>query len=938
MATRDFNAAFKAGSLEAYKVLAFREEHRLGRPAEATITCQLAEYVDPEELIGQGGSLVFSTGYDEASVHYFGGTVESVTVIGSTSVGEGSVHHVRFHVVSQMALLARSEGCEIHQELDVKEIVTKVLTANGIDGSKQEWKLTGSYPKREYCVQYNESVLAFVSRLLEEEGIYFRSEMREDGEFVIFEDDSSTAPPIEGDDELHFRQRTGLEHEQDAIYKISERGRVCSGKFTLRDYDFKRPKLDMTAEAEADADTDLEIYDFPGHYFEPSEGKRLAKVRLEAEQATRSTLVIEADCVRLECGKKIKISEALHDEINGAYVLTAVWHEFGHRGIQPTYNVGAALIPEDVKFRSPRVTPWPVIEGPQTASVVAPAGSPAQEIHTDEHGRSKVKFHWDLSDITDDKASCWMRTEQLQTSGSMVLPRIGWEVIVEFLEGNPDRPIVTGRLYDGLFMPPYALPEGKTRTSLQTASTPGGGGSNEIRFEDKAGSEEIMIHAQYDQTITTANNKTTTVGNNETKSVKVDSSTTIGANQDIKVTKGVKSDIGGNQSSSVGGNRSVEVNAVTGLNVGGSSTTSVGGNHFEMDGNPLQALLALAAQKVAEVAKAAADNVIGQVQAAVQSKVDQVLAPVNRVQGQMQQIGQGMQAVANGDLGAAAPLMAQAAGLPTPPAFASSLAGGGGGGGGGEGGGGGGGGSNPFLDAADALAQPGNMANQAVQAGADAATGAAHSAIDSGVNAAANALGAALGLDSDGGGGESAANVGGPDGAVDGVDAEDRAKGPGHSINKVGGNQTEKVGSVRIIAALNGVATQVSGNTDATIGAARAELAWGNRAEDVGGNKDETALGLIVVSRADETEKVTGSKTAMIGGAILEKIAGGHSISAGAPATFIGAFHKIEAATAITLTCGASTVVIDGSGIAITSPLVTIMAGKVTLAKAVSEV
>jgi type VI secretion system secreted protein VgrG len=555
---------------------------------------------------------------------------------------------------------------------------------------------------------------------------------------------------------------------------------------------------------------------------------------------------------------------------------------------------------------------------------VAPKGAPPQEIHTDEHGRCKVKFHWDLGPGMDDKASCWMRVGQLQTSGSMVLPRIDWEVVVEFLEGNPDRPIVTGRLYNGVYMPPYALPEGKTRTSLRSMSTPGGQGSNEIRFEDKAGAEEIMIRAQYDQTLTTANNKVTTIGNNQTRTVKVNSTVKVGADESVKITKGAQGTVTGAQSLSVGGKRTVEVNAVTGLTVAGNSSTSVGGNHFEMDGNPLEALLALAAQKAAAAAQAVAAKAMSKIDAAVQSKVDQVMGPINGVQAQMEQIGAGMQAVADGDLGAAAPLLAQAAGLPASPA---EVFGGGAGGGeasaaeGSEAGGGEGGGEE-------------GPAGVTAQLGIDHAV---NHAIEHGTAAAAAALGSALGLDAGGGGSASGANRVGPPGDVPGVDETDRAKGPGHSTSKVAGKLSETVGSIKVIAALDGIHTKVAGNLTDTIGAARAELILGNRAEEVGGNKDETALGLVVVSRADETEHVTGSKTVMVGGAILEKIAGGHSITAGGTATFVGAFHKIEAATSITLSCGASTVVIDGSGIAMSSPLVTITAGKVSMTKAVAE-
>src|SRR5512132_97415 len=482
MAIRTFSRSFRTASVEAHAVLAFRAEQRLGRPTEANVTVQLADYVDPEELIGTPAELAFAAG-DDGPLRRFGGVVEAVTIIGSTQVGGGSVHHVKLHVVAAIGLLARSEGSEIFQELDVQEIVSKVLTANQIPAAKQDWKLSGSYPKREYCVQYNESALAFISRLLEEEGIYFRTELRDDGEFVIFEDDSANSAPIDGSEELPFRQRTGLDQGLDAIYSIAERRRVVSGKFVLRDYDFKRPKLEMTASAESDADTDLEVYDFPGLYVEPAEGKRLAGVRLEAEQAARSVTLIESDCTRLDVGRKFKITDALHDEINGSYVVVAAVHELGYGGGgAATYNVAAELLPEAVKYRSPRVTPHPMVEGPQTARVVAPKGAPSEDIHTDEHGRCKVKFNWDLGPAQDDKASCWMRTGQLQTSGSMILPRIGGEVVVEFLEGNPDRPVFSGRLYNGVFMPPYALPEGKTRTSIATSSTPSGGGRNEIRM------------------------------------------------------------------------------------------------------------------------------------------------------------------------------------------------------------------------------------------------------------------------------------------------------------------------------------------------------------------------------------------------------------------------------------------------------------------------
>ena len=215
---------------------------------------------------------------------------------------------------------------------------------------------------------------------------------------------------------------------------------------------------------------------------------------------------------------------------------------------------------------------------------------------------------------------------------------------------------------------------------------------------------------------------------------------------------------------------------------------------------------------------------------------------------------------------------------------------------------------------------------------------AVNSAIEQSVQGGANALGEALGLDSAGGGGSSAGNADGPVGDVAGFTGEDRTKGPGHSLHKVDANYSETVGSLRIQAAITGIKTEVGGNLDQTIGLAKLSAAWGDMASTITGDKTVKSLGQIIYSKADETEATDADVMTMVGGLIYDKVAGGVAIEAGGPATFVGAFHKMEAGTAITLTCGASTVVIDGSGVAITSPLVTITAGKIQLTKAVSEV
>ncbi len=306
------------------------------------------------------------------------------------------------------------------------------------------------------------------------------------------------------------------------------------------------------------------------------------------------------------------------------------------------------------------------------------------------------------------------------------------------------------------------------------------------------------------------------------------------------------------------------------------------------------------------------------------------MGPINDLTGQAEALGNNMQAVADGDMSAIGGMVGDASGLPGAGDFARSL--------GGEGEGGDGPSGGPLSD----VVEGGNMitaaANNAVEASGAAATGAANQAISGGVGAAHNALRGALGFDPIGGGGESGANVGGPEGSVDAVEGEDRTKGPGHAIRKIAGNHNETVGSVKVLAALDGLNTNVAGNMTQNAGAAHVEVMAGNRAEAIDGNKTETALGLVVLSKGGESEKVAGARTTMVGGAIIDSHKGSHEIEAGAPATFIGAFHKMDAKGAITLKCGASEVVLDGGGLTITTPALAIAGAKIQLTKKVSEV
>lgn len=916
---RDVLLQLQIGDVVASRVKVVRERHQLGVPSEVEVDFELAEYADLDDLLGQTALLAIE--HQGADPHLFGGVVETATVRGSAmTIALVRAYRYRVRIVSRMALLAGDFSSTIYQQLDVKEVVAKVLEVHGIEAGATEWRLRGTYPKRELCVQYQETALAFVSRLLEEEGIYWFSEYPEGKEKIVFADDSTGAEPVEGERAFPYRGRSGMVDGTDAVIHLSERRRVVSGKFVLRDFDHGRPALDLTGEAVADVDTDLEVYDYPGRYLEPADGKRRAQVELEAEQALRHTVHGDFVSTRVRAGRKLELTDA--HEADGEYVVTAASIDFEVGERSTSIVTRAELLPLAVKYRSPRRTPLPIIEGPQTAVIAAPDSAQPEEIHTDERGCCKVRFHWDTAGITDDKASCWIRVEQQQTSGSMVLPRVDWEFVVEFLEGNPDRPLVAGRLYNGVYMPPYALPEGKTRTAIGTATSPGGGGKNEIRFEDKSGSEEVAITSQYDTNIAVANNKTKNVGNNETQSVGVNNSVKVGADQSIKVTKGAQNTIGGSQTVTVGGNRNLEANAVIGLTVKGASTTSIGGNQTEMIGNALEAALALAAEKAAEIAAAKAGEALAKVEGAVQGAVDQALGPVNALTNKAEAIGGAMNALKGGDMAAMGGLLGAAGGLPSAGAMGAAMGGG------------------PSGGLAATTRPGGQGASAAGVSGGNLASSMAQSAIQKGMGKAKKALGlgGGGGGGGEGGGGSSGANQAGPAGGVAAVAETDREKGPGHGISKVTGTHSEKVAALKVTAAASGIMNNVAASMTRKVGAAHVEIVAGNRAESVEAAKNETALGLVVLSKADETVTVKGPHQTMVGGAIIDLVTGNRSVTASAPGTFIGAFHKVEASGKITFKCGGSEVIIDGSGVTLKSTMIAITASKIQLPKAVGEV
>jgi type VI secretion system secreted protein VgrG len=583
-------------------VLGFEAEEEISRPYAVDVTTALHPdvEVDAPALMGQQAALTIHL--PDGSDRFLHGIVAKVETWDEGGK-EPTRRRLRLRIVPALWKLGQARNSRIFQGKSIPRIVKEVLDGGGVEHRES---LSGSYPAREYVVQYGESDLDFVSRLLEEAGIFFFFEHEQDADRVVLVDANSGCPAI-GGDAIVFREPSEMATEEEHLDRFSARVEVRPGAVTLRDFNYLTPGVDLTAAAESDRDADLEVYEYPGGYGEGGAGGALAKVRLQEARAAAEVFTGSGAPRRLAAGARFDLAEHPVAEMNDTFLLLSI----RHRGHQPELLArgapGAGTAPEryrcdlrciraSVPFRPPRTTPRPVIAGPQTAVVVGPAGD---EIHTDEHARIRVQFHWDRLGKKSDKSSCWMRVAQSWAGpgwGALYLPRIGQEVVVEFLEGDPDRPIVTGAVYNGVNPPPITLPDEKTRSTLRSASSPGSDGANELRFEDLKGSEEVYLHAQKDLKIVVENDKAQKIGANERLSVGGDRSRDVGGNHSMRVGKDDSTTVGANQSLQVGGSRTTTV--------AGSHTETVGGDQ-QIDVGGAQALtVALASAETIGAAKA----------------------------------------------------------------------------------------------------------------------------------------------------------------------------------------------------------------------------------------------------------------------------------------------------------------------------------------------
>ncbi len=547
-----------------------------------------------EDIIGQ--NVTVSIVLVDGGRRFFNGIISRFSQErgrGEEEDGGLGLAHYTASMVPWLWLLTMTSDSRIFQELSVPDIVEQIFTEKGFTDYRMN--LHGTYDRKVYCVQYRETDLNFISRLLEQEGIFYFFEHENGKHTMILADFPDKHKPCPNQESARYHHVSGGGTlEEDVITSLDKMQEIRVGKYTVNDFNFEMPATDLKAEVTSQypfGPGEREVYDYPAEYSTKAEADRLANIRIQEEEAKITNITGTSTCRAFSSGYRYDLLEYYRDDMNDkSYVLVSVNHGAyeavggSGEGAGASYTNSFTCIPFDVPFRPPLATPKPMIGGAQTAIVVGPAG---EEIYTDEHGRIKVQFHWDREGENNENSSCWIRVSQVWAGagwGAMHIPRIGQEVIVDFLEGDPDRPIITGRVYHGTNTPPYSLPDEKTKSTIKSDSSLGGGGSNEIRFEDKKGEEEIYLHGQKDWTIAIENDKNQTVGHDETllvendrdKIVKNNQSESIGVNKSISVGGSHDEAIKGNMSQMVSSAKTETIILAKALSIGGAYQVSVG--------------------------------------------------------------------------------------------------------------------------------------------------------------------------------------------------------------------------------------------------------------------------------------------------------------------------------------------------------------------------
>ncbi|WP_248803452.1 type VI secretion system tip protein VgrG [Pseudomonas sp. MWU13-2100] len=554
------------GLEQGLEVLAFKGTEAISQPYrfELELVSRQPD-LNLDELLHRQGFLAFNNGGTGIHGQIYG--------IGQGDTGQRWTHY-QLTLVPQLAYLGHRFNQRIFQNQSVPQIIAQVLKDHGLLGNAFSFNLATPFPAREYCVQYNESDLDFIQRLCEEDGLHYHFQHSAQGHHLAFGDDQTYFRQLP--DSVPYRPDSGMVAPWPCIQSFDLRLETRSTRATLHDYDFKQPAARLENSAcvlHSLPQPDLEDYRYPGHYNRDEQGRQLNRRQLEGHRSDSRRASGKSNEPRLVSGHFLLLADHPQPDWNTLWLLTQLTHE----GKQPQVLEELATNPSDAvcDFRQGYrntflATPWEVFFRPplqarksrrlntQTAIVTGP---PGEEIHCDEYGRVKVKFHWDRSDETGAQSSCWLRVASSWAGpghGAVTLPRVGMEVLVTFLEGDPDQPLIIGCLPNQRHPPVYPLPLHKTRSVFKSRSSPGGDGSNELRIEDRRGEEQIYLHAQRDWQQHIERNLSLTVGHERHEYVAANSYCELKAQEHHTVHQDRRVEVKGDDSLLVGESQQVK--------------------------------------------------------------------------------------------------------------------------------------------------------------------------------------------------------------------------------------------------------------------------------------------------------------------------------------------------------------------------------------------
>jgi type VI secretion system secreted protein VgrG len=507
--------------------------------------------------------------------------------------GDGSVSYLA-RIEPWTALLRMNVQQRIFQNQSVPDILKAVFSALSLTDFKDS--LTGTYTAREYCVQYNETTFDFISRLMESEGIFYFFTHTASAHTLVLADDAAAFTTLPGVTNITFDVTQRSWEMSDVLTEGNLEQRLVPSQVSADDFNFVTPTTDLYSITQGTGSgtfaSVLSVHRYPGVFQAKNDGETSTGIALTSLEAEQQSFTGRSNCRAFHSGGKFTLAGHYRTDANTSYVLRSIEHNY--QASEDSYNNAFTAFPSSRTFRPPQSTPRAVIRGVQTALVVGKAG---EEIWTDQYGRVKVKFHWDQSSAQDETSSCWIRVAQGwagQQWGSIFIPRVGQEVIVQFLDGDPDRPLITGAVYNGQQTVPYTLPDQQTKSTIKSSSSKGNSGYNELRFEDKAGSEEIFVQAQKDLNVTVLNNHTSTItkdravtvsqGNRTVAVTQGNETHTVGGKRDLTIT-GDESHtnsakfthtVSGDYSLSISGNLSISVSGSVSITSGTSFTNQAG--------------------------------------------------------------------------------------------------------------------------------------------------------------------------------------------------------------------------------------------------------------------------------------------------------------------------------------------------------------------------